>query len=280
MSTIARFWPAMLFLSTQVVATMVYAGQFGPPEPMTKEGKISLGIGYSYFSGKLNPENGNLLIRQHEFRQNQFYIQAGYGFLKDWEAYLRVGGSDLNINNAFPFAGQRGLSNTFEDGFRPFGTFGVNGLLYDGAYFGVGPFLQASLFTSYKDRTGTYRGGPPACDIDPGLVCVAVVGDRSDELKLKRPWDVNLGISLQTKVYGMTLYGGSFAYWTGYKAEYKLSFPPFVTVADQAHYREKNNFGGFFGLRASLPWVKGVHVGIEGQFRNKGSVGISLNHSF
>lgn len=270
---------ALSTLLTSKTGSMIYAGEFGPPEPMTREGKVGLAVGYFYSSTKLDPENGNRLARQHEVKNNQIYLEAGYGFLKNWEAYLRLGSSDLKLEKAFPFAGQRGSSETFKDSFGPFGALGVKGLFYDGAYIGVGSFFQAGVSPCHKDKSGTYTGGPPACDLDPGAVCVAVVGERSDELKVKSPWDVNLGIGLQTKVYGITLYGGPFAYWTGYKAEYKLKFSGNPNITDETHYREKNNFGGFVGLRAPLPWTKGVSVEVEGQFKNKGSVGISLNYS-
>jgi len=256
------------------------AGQFGPPEAGTPEGKIALGVGYFRFAGKLNPENGNLLARRHELKQNQIYLQASYGFLKNWETYLRVVASDLKINNAFPFAEQRGLSDAFKDGFRPSGALGIKGLVYDSAYFSLGPFFQMNISSGYKDKK-RFDGNLPACDLNPEGVCLPVVAERSDELKVKNLWDVNLGIDLQTKIYGITLYAGPFAYWTGYKAEYKLkvfNFPPNSTITDQTHYREKNNFGGFVGLKAPLPWVKGLNVDIEGQFRNKGSVGISLSY--
>lgn len=259
------------------------AGQFGPPEPVANEGKISLGVGYFHFSGILNPHKRSSLVPQHDIEQNQLYLQAGYGFIKDWDAYLRVGASHLNLDNAFPFISASGLccqlSDNFQDGFRHSGTFGVKGLLYDGQYLGIGPFFQTSLFSSYRDKKSAFNSD--------GLLA------RSGELKVKFPWDINLGVGLQTKVYGITLYGGPFAYWTGYKAD-KLEFRsrtaegclgglfgcPDQVEIDKTHYREKNNFGGFVGLRSPLPWVEGVHAEVEGQFKNKASGGISLHYSF
>jgi len=256
---------------------MVYGGQFGPPEPVANEGKVSLSFGYFHFSGILKPENGNLLVRRHELEQNQIYLQASYGFLEGWEAYLRVGISDLKVNNALPLAGFFPLIHDFKDGFGPFGTFGVKGLLYEWSIFGIGSFFQASMFPSYKDET-SYIVDPAACPAPP---CPLIpVEERSDNLKVKRPWDVNLGLGLQSRIHGITLYGGPFVYWTGYRAEFQSKLFGSPRFTDQTHYREKNNFGGFVGLKVPLPWVEGLHAEAEGQFRNKSSGGISLNYLF
>lgn len=271
---------ALLIAFTLSAARMGHAGQFGPPEPVTNEGKLSIGVGYFHLSGKLHPERGNSFIRQHDIERNQIYLQAGYGFVTNWETYLRVGGSDLKIDNAFPLAARNGSSDIFKDSFDPFGTFGLKGLVYNGFYFGIGPFFQASLFSSYNDKR-KYQGFDPACEVQQPIICGPLfITDRSDELKVRRPWDVNLGIGFQTKLYGITLYGGPFAYWTGYKARFKIESTDGSSFFDATHYRETNNFGGFVGLRAPLPWVEGFHAEVEGQFKNKGSVGISLHYSF
>lgn len=271
---------ALLMVFILLPSNLTYAGQFGPPEPAAGEGKLSIAVGYVHLSGKLHPERGKRFIQQHDIERNQVYLQAGYGFVTNWEAYLRVGGSDFKIDNAFPLAARNGSSDIFNDSFNPFGTFGLKGLLYDGSYFGIGPFLQASLFSNYKDKT-KYRGFDPACEVlQLGNCGPLFITDRSDELKVKHPWDVNLGLDFQSKIYGITFYGGPFAYWTGYKARFKIESTGGASFFDATHYREKNNFGGFVGLRTPLPWVERVHAEVEGQFKNKGSVGISLHYLF
>lgn len=106
-----------------------------------------------------------------------------------------------------------------------------------GPYFGIGPFFQASLSSGYRDKQSVFNSD--------GVLA------RSEKLKVKHPWDVNLGIGLQTKAYGITLYGGPFAYWTGYKAD-KFVFRsrtaegclgglvgcPDEIRTDKTHYRE------------------------------------------
>jgi len=161
---------ASLMAFTLAPSWATYTGQFGPPEPLVSEKKVSLGVGYFHFSGKLNPERGNSFIRQHDIERNQVYLQAGYEFVTNWEMYLRVGGSDLRIDNAFPLAARNGSSDIFKDSFDPFGTFGLKGLVYNGSYFGIGPFFQASLFSSYNDKR-KYQGFDPACEVQQPIIC-------------------------------------------------------------------------------------------------------------
>src|SRR3990167_3168172 len=118
--------PKRLIIATLLTAftlapCMTYAGQFGPPEPIASEGKVSLGVGYFHFSGKLKAENpGELFSARQKIQQNQ--------------VYLRVAGADFEVENAFSFDSSLSRSNTSRQGLRPFGTLGVKGLLYDGLY--------------------------------------------------------------------------------------------------------------------------------------------------
>ncbi len=127
------------------MGTVVYAGQFGPPEPAAKEGKASLGIGYFSSSAKVKP-NDTANWEESKYSQKQAYLQLGYGFTKNWEAYLRVGGADTKIKSFLDDPSITTSSRDFKDGFKPFGTIGVKGVFNISPSFGIGPFLQASLF--------------------------------------------------------------------------------------------------------------------------------------
>ncbi|MBU4320292.1 MAG: hypothetical protein L6246_02950 [Thermodesulfovibrionales bacterium] len=105
------------------MGSVVYAGQFGPPEPAAKEGKVSLGVGYFYSSAKLKPKN-TVDWDEGKVTQNQAYLQLGYGFTKNWEAYLRVGGADSKIKDVFLTSADdpdaAGFKPDFKDGFKAF----------------------------------------------------------------------------------------------------------------------------------------------------------------
>lgn len=169
---------ALLMVCTLAPGWITHAGQFGPAEPVTSEGKVSLAVGYFHSSGKLIAENpGELFSSQQEITQEQIYLQASYGLIKNWELSLRLGAPYVKLNNAFDVTGLQGVggsqrtSDDFKDGFTPFGSLGVKGLLYDGVYLGMGPFFQASLFPDFKDK---FRFNAGCSFFIPGCLGVGV----------------------------------------------------------------------------------------------------------
>jgi len=244
-----------------LVSNVVYAGQFGPPEPAAKEGQ-SAGIGYFHYSAIWEPRNTE--FAEIKFKQNQAYLQADYYGLiknKNCEFYLRVGGADAEIKEAFLF--DSGTPN-FTDSLKFSFTTGFKGLLFSSRYFGVGPFLQASFsLMDYEDKkTGTILGIP-----------------ASEKITIKNPWDVNLGVGVQGKILGVILYGGPVVYWA--RSQVKVEAEALgVTSAESTTYKEKNNVGGFAGLRFRLPLVKGFNVEFEGQLKSRFSFGGALTYVF
>jgi hypothetical protein len=235
--------------------TTGWAGQFGPPTPITEEGRVNLGIGYSSGSTKWEPENRDWL--ESKIEQNHAYLEGAYGLMKNVEGYLRLGVADAKAKNAFLFDSLR----DFEDSDKPFGTVGVKGILYSDHAFTWGPFIQGSLYSTYEDkRSGTMSGTPVTA-----------------EIKIKNPWEVNLGIAVQTNIGENTLYGGPFLYKT--RAEMEGEAGTFgIGSSGSTFYEEKDVFGGFLGLR--FLFGNGFNGGIEAQYRSRGSVGISLGKSF
>jgi hypothetical protein len=254
---------AVIIASFMLLATssVVYAGQFGPPEPATKEGKVALGIGYFYYSSKFKPTD-TVNWKEGKGTQNQAYLQLGYGFTKNWEAYLRVGEADSKGKDNFMTSGNySGFKSDFKDGFKPFGTMGVKGVFNVSPSFGIGPFLQASLGSSYKDSTSGRYSGVSA----------------TQEMKVKKPREINLGVGLQGKIGEAIVYGGPVAYWARYKAEWNMTGGAIGSVPSTT-YKEKNNIGGFAGIR--LPLSKGLNFEVEGQLKSRFSMGGALTYSF
>jgi len=251
--------------------SIAYAGQFGPPEPAAKEGKVALGVGYFYSSAKF--KNTDSDGGEGKVTSNQAYLQLGYGLAKDWEAYVRVGGADMKAKEVFEF------DNSTPDatnGLKPAGTIGVKGIFNVNNSFGIGPFLQASISSSYKEtKTGTLTIG----DVD---------GDGTDDtintetFKMKNPWEVNLGIALQGKIGEAIIYGGPVAYWQKSKVEFELagtgSTGALLSGKESLTAKEKNNIGGFAGVR--VPLGKGLNLEVEGQYKSEFSMGGALTYSF
>ncbi|MBI1811099.1 MAG: hypothetical protein HY035_11795 [Nitrospirae bacterium] len=254
---------------TAIFATgsMVYAGQFGPPEPAAKDGKVALGVGYFYSSAKLKPKN-TVDFKEREANQNQTYLQLSYGIIKNWEAYLRVGGADIKVKKFFD---DRTITNVgpvdLKDSLKPFGTLGIKGVIYesDNKSFGIGPFIQTSVYSSYKDEWTLRELGWS----DSGYA----------KAKWKKPWDINLGISAQAKIGEVILYGGPAAFWNKAKAEEDIkNFTTGSGGIASTTYKEKNNIGGFAGVR--VPLGKGLSLEVEGQMKSKFSMGGALTYSF
>jgi len=97
-------------------------------------------------------------------------------------------------------------------------------------------------------------------------------------VKLKNPWEVNLGLGLQVKISEVIIYGGPVAYWTKFKAEWTGTVPGVVTETASITLKEKNNIGGFAGLRILLS--KSLNLEVEGQYKSEFSMGGSLTYAF
>lgn len=252
--------------------SMVYAGQFGPPEPAAKEGKVALGIGYFNYSAKLKPKDSGW--EEGRVRQNAVGLQVGYGFIKNGEIYLRVGGADLKSKEAF-------LLNDadFKRGLKPFGTIGIKGVFNVTPSFGIGPFLQASLGSSYTDKESvSVTLTAPLTIFDTTLP--AGTYTVTETLKAKNSREINLGVGLQGKIGETIIYGGPVAYWTRAKADWTIGVTGPVTdsISASTTYKEKNNIGGFAGVR--LPLGKNVNFEVEGQLKSRFSMGGALTYAF
>jgi hypothetical protein len=242
------------------------AGLFGSPEPTAQAGKLSIGVGYLNYLDKWEPDDRSFLIfpifwDEMEVRQNQIYVQASYGFVKNWEFYLRLGGADVKVEDAF-----FGLQD-FEDDFKFSGTVGIKGLFYKkDNYFGIGPFLQATaLLQDYEDEISGY------------VIVNNSIFPATFKLEYQNALMVDGGVAFFLKYNDVSLYGGPFYSWGETEVEGKVSAMG-ISVSDSTDYEEKNNFGGFLGLRVYLG--EGFNLEVEGQLKNKFSFGAALTYSF
>ncbi|OPY67578.1 MAG: hypothetical protein A4E57_02241 [Syntrophorhabdaceae bacterium PtaU1.Bin034] len=174
----------IIILATLLFVSITFAGEFGPPEPVPDPGRASVGVGYFFDRTGLKQDGVAL-----KTKSNQYYIQADYSFVKDWEVYGRLGGADMVVHSRT--TGQR-----FSDAASVYGSLGLKGIAYQSGNFAVGPFVEGSL---YGDHTNVATN----------------------------QWDANVGVSAQYKVQGVTLYGGPFAYW--HRADSQLAINPAVS---------------------------------------------------
>jgi hypothetical protein len=181
------------------------AGQFGPAEPAAKEGGASIGIGYFNSESKMKSSDTGDLI----FKSNQVFLQGSYSFIKNWEAYGRIGGADMKEKES-------GL----KDGTKVFGSLGLRGLFYDDGLFSFGPFIQGNMYSTYTD-TVTSSGG------------------AVEKYKIENPWDASVGLAAQIKIEKLIFYYGPFAYMARNKLKVQN---------DSTTLKEKQNLGGFLGI--------------------------------
>jgi len=240
-------------LTLIIFATSVYAGQFGPLETYAKEGGFSFGVGYFYEDTKWDSATfriAGVSLDTEKFRteSNQMYLQGSYAPTKGWEVYGRLGAADMKLKN----------DNDLNDSQKFFGTLGIKSTLYDNKTFSLGPFLQGTYRSNYKDSS---------------VLGVAVKADY----ELKNYYDINVGFTGQVRANGFIIYGGGFYTYANAKAELTLSLLG-VSVSDSDTIKVKNPVGGFLGL--SIPFTKELKFNIEGQFKDRVSAGGILTYSF
>jgi hypothetical protein len=218
-------------LATALMAGTAAAAVFGPPEPLADAGKASVDAGYAFDRTRLKQDGDRLGTRS-----NQFYLQGDYTFIRDWGVYGRVGGSDMVVRD-------RDTHQRFGDGAAVFGSLGLKGLAYRGGKFGVGPFVEGSL---YGDRSGM----------------------------MKNQWEANVGVAGQYKIQNVTVYGGPFAYWR--RADSELPLAPPISRTD---IKERHNVGGFVGVTVPVVAQK-VFLTAEGQMKDTPGAGATISYRF
>ncbi len=240
-----------------VLSSVAYADQYGAPEPTAQPGKVALTLGYTYYDSKWNSSDFKNDVK---ISQNRIFIQGSYSFVKDWEGYARFGMADFKSKDFWEDYSGWTDAGDMTDGFKPYGTIGIRGLLYNNGIFGIGPFAQGTYhFGEYKDT-------------------LFFDANNNATVKIENMWDITAGVAAQVKVANIiTIYGGPFVYWTGARAksEGMDAGNPF---SDSYKPEEKNNVGGFLGVR--VPITKGVSFNVEGQMKSQVSVGASLSYRF
>lgn len=97
-------------------------------------------------------------------------------------------------------------------------------------------------------------------------------------MKGKKPREINLGVGLQGKIGDVIIYGGPVAYWTRAKVDWTGTIEGKGSKTESTSIKEKNNVGGFAGVR--LPLTKGLNFDVEGQYKSRFSFGGALTYSF
>lgn len=239
----------LLVLGTSGAA---FAGQFGPAAPAARSGEISQEIGYFRSVAEWTTDEPG--FTDGVMTMNQAYLQAGYGLAGGWEGYLRLGGSDLQQENAFAVD-----DSEMKDSVAPFLTVGARCLLYDGKVFDVGMFLQGTYFAPFEDSKTALVGGTIF----------------QEELELKNLWDINLGLALQANIGKLVVYAGPLAYHGGGRLEAKVVAGG-ISDSSAATYEERGNVGAVAGLNLRL--ARNFNLSLEGQYKSRLSAGGAVTY--
>jgi hypothetical protein len=137
----------------------------------------------------------------------------------------------------------RDTQQRFGDGANAFGSLGFKGVAYRNGNFAFGPFADGSMYGNYS-----------------GIA--------------RNQWETDVGVSAQYKIRAVSIYGGPFGYWR--QADSQLALNPAISQNDM---KERNNIGGFLGLRFPIVQQK-VFFTAEAQMRDRPGVGASLSYKF
>ncbi|MHC4132853.1 MAG: hypothetical protein ACYSR3_12800 [Planctomycetota bacterium] len=238
----------LILLLTLFPASFVFAlDPMGPTTAELKQNQWSLGFDYSYtemdmeftdvsIGGTRIP--GNITI--DDIEQNKLYANVGYGIIRDWDVFVRVGASDIDLTDDVG----DGMDSDF--GFAT--GFGSKLTLYKQGKFSWGLLGQASYaeMDGFSDFSGTILGSTVTeSDIDIDL------------------WEFQFATGPTIKLDShFTVYGGGFYHMIDgdYDSDVTIDGSPFDFKAD---IEEDSEWGGYGGIQ--INWDKRSRWNIEFQ---------------
>jgi hypothetical protein len=205
----------------------------GPPAAELKRGQLGLGIDYSH--SEMDFEMGDGELTQHrngafvasaelpsltikDFTADRAYARVGYGALKNWEAFLRIGGTMGDFGDSLwgegeefdgdiDFAVGGGVKATFYEAFSLTigGLLQVNWAEFDGkldaSHWPAPDFVGIDLAQMQVAAGATYMwtnrvsvyGGPFAHFVQGDFDDVSCVEDGGDLLTSELSWEIDEG---------------------------------------------------------------------------------------
>ncbi len=154
-------------------AGLALAAPFGPAEPQTRPGQVSLGVGVFEFADRWDFRIDNLGTEEADVRQTHSFAQLSVGLFPQIEGYARLGMANLR-------------GDLRDTGFAPYGTLGLKGIGYRGKYLDVGGFVEGSYFSDYTAEEDGLR------------------------IEIDNSYTINAGVAFQREVEGALLYAGPF----------------------------------------------------------------------
>ncbi len=257
----------LLFLFTLLFVFSVgtvYAGQFGPAELTAKEKGFAVSVGYFHYAAKFISSN-SAKWNDADIISDMVYAKVAYAMSKRAEMYLKLGGANAKINDAFvtsiPGITMSGFKSDFQDGFKPFASLGAKAVFNPTASITLAPFIEASIISGFNDKSSGVAFGVPL----------------TQEANISAIKEINLGVTAQVKAGKVAIYGGPMFYLAKTDLKSKVSAAG-ITQTMSAGYSENGSVGAFAGVK--IPIGKNYSLGIEAQQKSKFSAGMEVSYSF
>ncbi|WP_298038205.1 hypothetical protein [uncultured Desulfuromonas sp.] len=243
-------------------AGLSHAGPFGPLSSDLAPGQIDLGTGYFHVSADW--EGASRDFSDIKLNQNQLYLQMGIGLGRHWEATVRGGVADWQMENAYVL--ENGDS---DNSLLPYGTVTLKGPLFIGKALEIGSFFQGSYFSLYDDSATAV-----AQDSQTGTLITGREKVFFDNL-----WEFNIGLAFQIELEGAYLYGGPFYHMAETDVRNVFSASGFSSEKlREETLEEENNMGVVLGIR--WPLRNGLNIDLEGQYKSSVSIGTAVSYAF
>jgi len=237
------------------------AGLYGPMQTVSRQqGGLNTSIGYFYHADAYQD------IERYAIKQNQFYMQAAYGSKNIWEAYARLGVSDMAMTGIFASVNHYVTTSkdNFESDWIPFGSLGGKVFYPINAIFGVGAVVQGTYyFDDFSDTVAITSGGMPV----------------RTEIEVKRLWDINFGVGAQASLpRNIQLYAGPYLYYSEAKMSRHSGLHGIGYGSQDETIENKTKAGLLMG--ADIPLIKGFRLNLEGRLSDKFSAGFAVSYTY
>ena len=280
-----------------ICAGRTFAQTLDGPTPAGSAGKWTLGAGYQYSNVNYQPLHllnatsdptktvygANQFIGDTiEIRQNRLFLKATYTFGKSWDLGIHIGLGDGNSGSGLQRTYSAfGSVAKFNSSFTGFAGLSFHGAFMQGEKFSLGVVGSGSIFTDmdqdqHYTLTLTLPTVPTTTATGEGISTTRITGFRDGQVALALGFKA--GNSL---VYGGPLYfrsSGRVLITESATATSGISTYVFQTPTARAHFRSRNNVGGYIGIRmpAHADWM----FNMEGAYRGGINLGLNFTRAF
>jgi hypothetical protein len=247
----------------------------GPVTPQSLPGKIAVGAGYSYQASRW--KTGIPELNMARVVQNFWYASIAYGLAPCCEACLRVGMADLTSSPSNPerspvttFGTAFSLPGQLNAGYEPYLSLGLRAAVLRRAELAIGACFQL----------GYYLNGTAETAGTEWRLSSSMYDDYVAQVEIEDRYDLSAGITLDVIGDWGLFYAGGFYFRAAGKASGRLEWKdePFDIETFSSNIEENGSLGGEAGLTIIVR--KGWQVTVEGQYRSKSAIALSLQRAF